>query len=457
METGAKPEPAAIVIFGITGDLAKRKLIPALYRLWQDDLLPKDIRIIGITRQKYSKKALLESVSPFLPKQAATSSFERRLEIFRMDIAEQSEYGRLRERLDYLDAQEMIRRRLFYLSVPPAVFDDIVRLMGAAGLNKAHGRPVKLPSLLVEKPFGYDLKSATYLIKTTKKYFRESQIYRIDHYLAKEMAQNILDFRFYNPIFNGIWNNNHISRVEITAHEKVGIEGRATFYEQTGALRDLVQSHLLQLMNVIAMEKPRSIYDSNSIHKKRLQLFDDVIIPSLDQVDAISWRGQYKTYRKEIAKAHSSIETYVALKLFIDNERWQNVPFILKTGKYTHEKRTSIEVYFGKDQVNKLEFRLQPHEGIGLSLRVKQPGHTKEQSETALDLRYKRDFPGQTVPEAYERVLLDALRQDQTLFASSDEVLASWRIVEPFLSSWSVSDTSLNYYSKNSKIIAPQL
>ncbi len=441
--------PATIVIFGITGDLARRKLLPALYRLHKNGLLAGDTRIIGVTRQKVSKQKILEGVQKYLPS-GSNSGFARQLEVFRMDLAAQTEYSRLKDRLDEIDRGDNgIHQRLYYLSVPPAVFDDIVQRMGTAGLNKAYGRPVKLPSLLIEKPFGYDVKSAEFLVKTTKKYFRESQIYRIDHYLAKEMALNILDFRFYNPVFNSIWNRNHISRVEITAHEKVGIEGRVAFYEQTGALRDLIQSHLLQLMNLIAMEKPRSIYDGASVHKKRLQLFEDVIIPTEQEADTVSWRGQYSSYRDEIGKQSTQTETYAALKLFIDNERWQGVPFILKTGKKTHEKRTVVEVYFGTEQTNKLEFRLQPHEGIGLSLRVKRPGHTRDQSDAALDLRYGRDFPGDQVPEAYERVLLDAIHQDQTLFASSEEVLASWRIVEPILQAWSKTDMDLTVYAEH--------
>ncbi len=459
MERDASSAPAAIVIFGITGDLARRKLLPALLRLHLDGLLPSGTRIIGVTRQKLTKTALLSGFEKSLGKEAGRGfkAFAKNFEIFSMNVSEQPEYMRLKYRLDAIDRKDSItRQRLFYLSVPPAVFDEVVALMGGAGLNKAYGRPVRRPSLLIEKPFGFDLKSASYLIKTTKKYFKESQLYRIDHYLAKEMAQNILDFRFYNPVFNGIWNHNHISRVEITAHERAGIEGRATFYEQTGALRDLIQSHLLQLMNLVAMEKPRSIYDGASIHKKRLQLFDDVIVPAENEIDEVVWRGQYASYKTEIGKSHSNTETYAQLKLFIDNERWQNVPFILKTGKATHEKRTVIEVFFGKDQANKLEFRLQPHEGIGLSLRVKRPGHTHDQSEAALDLHYARDFPGQVVPEAYERVLLDALRQDQTLFASSEEVLASWRIVQPVLSAWSMDDSSLHLYHDNAPEIAPE-
>lgn len=450
-------KPVLLVIFGITGDLAKRKLLPALYNLIRAELLPKHSQIIGVTRQDLTRDDVLAPLGAIAGKKSeaslkAVERFKREFHLFKMDMAQAADYEKLKLMLDELEtAKKQQFQRLYYLSIPPSVFDEVVGFMGKSGLQKPSGSAKLLPSLLVEKPFGYDLQSATSLIESTKKHFKESQIYRIDHYLAKEMAQNILDLRFHNPLFEGVWDKTHISKVTITAFEEIGIENRANFYEQTGALRDLVQSHLLQLLSLVATEKPRSLTSSQDVHTERLKVLQAIKPPEPYKVPEVSARGQYDGYREEVGNPHSTTETYAAVELFVETPRWEGVPFILRTGKSLHKKATRIDIKFGHDQPNNvLRLQLQPNEGLYLDLQVKQPGHAREIRRMQMDFSYARTFPGVTSPEAYERVLLDAIRQDQTLFASSPEVLASWGIIEPILKEWSKSDTSLLNYRPGS-------
>ena len=454
---GENTTPALLVIFGITGDLAKRKLLPALYHLMRDNLMHPETRIIGVTRQHLTEKDILKDVDKFARTHERTSELaikqlEQAFELFPMDLAASGDYRKLKAKLDGIEkASKHQFQRLYYLSIPPAVFDDVVALMGENGLAKRAGSKMSLPGLLIEKPFGYDLKSAKNLVKSTKRYFSEEQIYRIDHYLAKEMAQNILNFRFQNDFFVSIWSHHHISKVIITAHEKIGIEGRANFYEQTGALRDLIQSHLLQLMALIAMERPKNLRSSRSVHRERVKLMKSIIPPKQNEIDSVAIRGQYQSYRKEINDKKSATETYAAIKIWVENERWQNVPFIIKTGKALSEKCTHIDVHFGNgNNANILTFRLQPNEGIHLGMQVKKPGHEQKDVYSDLDFSYQRSFKTDKSPDAYERVMLDAIRQDQTLFASSGEVLASWRVIEPILQEWSKSAKDLKKYKTGS-------
>lgn len=452
--------PTLIIIFGITGDLAKRKLLPALYHLMRDNLLHPDTQIIGVTRQKLTKKDVLATLDTYVasharPSPAALRRFRQAFHVLPMDLASVHGYRDLKRYLAELEQNNpRPYRRLYYLSIPPAVFDEVVEFMGAAGLQEPAGLAKLPPALLVEKPFGYDLDSAQVLIRATRRYFAEAQIYRIDHYLAKEMAQNILDFRFRNPLFASVWNNHHISQVVITAHEQLGIENRAGFYEQTGALRDLIQSHLLQLLGLVAMEPPR-IMDSAHVHGRRLQLLKDVALPEPYEVAAVAWRAQYEGYRREVKRLRSNTETYARLRLAVNNPRWQDVPFILQTGKALDKKETKIELYFGEDTTaqNILTLHLQPEEGVNLGVYIKAPGHGHEQADADMRFVYKQAFSSRSTPDAYERVLLDAINADHSLFATSKEVLAAWRIVQPVLDEWVKSVKDLRRYPKGA---APQ-
>lgn len=445
--------PAIIVIFGITGDLAERKLLPALYHLMRENLLHLDTQIVGVSRQNISAHDITTKLEQYAAtheriSHTALRQFRRNFHLVSMDLSKKEDYILLRKSLDSIEKNKKSGfQRLYYLSIPPAVFDEVVTLMGEAGMHLPAGPEQRRPSILVEKPFGYDLKSAQALVKSARKYFEEYQVYRIDHYLAKESAQNILDFRFRNPLFESIWNRQHIRGVTITAHETVGIEGRANFYEQTGALRDLMQSHMLQLLCLVAMERPDSLISSASIHRKRLKLLKDVkvILPTAVKENTI--RGQYDDYREEVRNAHSMVETYAAIKLDINNERWKGVPFVLRTGKGVKTKSTCIDVYF---EENVLSIRLQPDEGISLSLKVKKPGHGHEAVKSEMDFSYSRTFPNIKSPEAYEKVLLEAIRQDQTLFATSQEVVNAWRIIDAVLSEWSKNGEDLVVYPKGS-------
>lgn len=441
----ANETPALIVIFGITGDLAARKLLPALYHLTRDNLLLPDTKVVGVTRQPLTKDEVLVPLEQFVqshtrPSVTALQRFKANFELLQTNIADESGYRQLGKFLTKLEGGRRYQR-LYYLSIPPAVFDEVVHLMGEAGLHKARrGQP--RPALLIEKPFGYDLQSAEGLIASARHYFTETQLYRIDHYLAKEMAQNILDFRMHNPLFRAVWNHHHIDKVVITAHEKIGIEGRVNFYERTGALRDLIQSHLLQLMALAAMELPARL-TAGSIRKRRYELLRAVKVVEPYEVAEVARRGQYATYRTEVGNEHSATETYASLQLYIQSRRWAGTPFYLRTGKATSEKRTDIAIYFGN---NILTLELQPEETIHLRLHGKKPGHGHETDEGIMDFSYKRTFPGLSSPEAYERVLLDAIHHDQTLFASSREVVEAWRIVQPVLSEWAKSDSGLVLY-----------
>jgi glucose-6-phosphate 1-dehydrogenase len=372
--------------------------------------------------------------------------------LFQFDPATAEDYPRLLERLNAIeDKQGVCMNRLYYLSIPPELFNQAVHNIGEAGLNTSCQHGNAATRLLVEKPFGSDLNSAKSLIEKTNAVFNEEQIFRIDHYLAKETVQNILSFRVYNPIFTSIWDGAHIEHIFIKAHEKIGIEGRVNFYEGLGALRDLIQSHLLQLAAVTTMELPETL-SSDHIHAARTKMLES--IPPVDPGQAS--RGQYDSYKTEVDNPQSTTETFARLVLKLDTERWQGIPLTIETGKALSEKRTEIAVTFRNPQseaaaTNTLMFRIQPNEGIHLELFVKRPGFKTEHQSATLDFSYQQTFGnGGNHPNAYERVLVDAVRGDRTLFATSEEVLASWRIIEPLIEAWRDNDTDLQIYKSGS-------
>jgi len=451
------PEPAIIVIFGVTGDLVERKLFPALIDLVKADLLDTKTMVVGITRQNISAKKMLDKLiadNPLLNKQAIDVLRDKFI-VQSMDVTNGSDYDKLLDTLNKIEERVgTCMNRLYYLSIPPQVFGPIVRFLGQHGLNKSCRHGKAKTRLLVEKPFGFNLKSARELIRDTSRYFSEEQIFRIDHYLAKETVQNILSFRFSNSIFESIWDSKHIRRIEISAIEKIGIENRAIFYEQVGALRDFIQSHLLQLLSVVAMEEPSSM-TSEAIHSSRLKLLKEVKAPSRLRISEAAYRAQYQTYRSEVNNPKSSTETFAAIRLFISSKRWRKVPIIIKTGKSLDQKNTEVRVIFRQDVGkkifhNSLTFRIQPNEGIALELYAKKPGLNNEIEPVNMDFSYASYFDSKSQTDAYERVLVDVMRGDHTLFATSAEVLQTWRIVEPILQNWSQDNISLPTYKNNS-------
>lgn len=433
-----------IVVFGITGDLSKRKLLPALYHLLSQGLLPEDTRIVGISRQPLSVDELLSTVELCVLEKdnvcdpVGLQRVHAALQTHQLNPEQVDDFHALKQLLDSFDTPDAQRQRLLYLSIPAAAYEPVIGNLAAAGLHTPNNR------LLLEKPFGYNLASAEELIDLVNQHYEEDQVYRIDHYLTKETAQNMLTFRMHNPIFSPLWNAEHIQRVHILATEALGIEGRANFYEQTGALRDLVQSHLMQLLAITLMDVPPSM-TSDDVHLSK-QHFLEQLRPASAQRAV---RGQYNTYRSEVNNEYSNVETYTRISLEHSAERWQGTEIILETGKGLDRKTTEIIVEFKtphERRRNSLIFRVQPNEGIGLELVVKEPGLENHMRHTALEFSYDEAFKHKTPVDAYERVLLDAVRGDQALFASDREVLATWHVLQPLIDAWSASGDGLVSY-----------
>ncbi len=422
-------------------------------------LLPDRFRVVGISRQdEYTVDTLFDDFRQYLPTgvdESTLAGLKSCVTISHLDLNDHDAYTALRSELETASTDlGSNTRRLYYLSIPAQAFGDVVEHLGTTGHAAAFNSESEKPRLLIEKPFGYDMASAKSLIDIADKYFDESQLYRIDHYLAKETAQNILTFRFNNPLFDSIWNARHIDRIHITAQEKIGIEGRADFYEKTGALRDILQSHLLQLLALVMMEQPAKL-GSADIHRSKQRLLDSIIPIEVDEVGTKATRGQYQTYRSEVRNPKSTVETFARLQLTVDNEQWRGVPVIIETGKALSDKFTSVSVHFRENNRalgdNTLTFRLQPEEGITLSLLAKTPGLTNDTQSVEMEFDYARSFAENT-SEAYERVILDAVRGDQSLFASNAEVLTSWRIVENVLSVWSSTEDGLVLYPAGTNV-----
>lgn len=453
-------EPTILVIFGITGDLSRRYLLPSLYHLVKNDMLHPLTEIIGVTRGDMKLDDLLSHIElcvndvDGICDPEAVKKLKDRLSLRHMDVTKGEEYDDLLKELNKIEDKHGVHmNRLYYLSIPPTVAQPIITFLGEHGLNASCQHGAAVTRLLVEKPFGYDEISARELIEATSLQFGEEQVFRIDHYLAKETVQNILAFRFNNPIFEPLWDNKHVDYIEVFAHEKLGIEGRVNFYEQTGALRDLIQSHLLQVLALVTMEQPHEL-TSDHIHSNKLSVMSQIKAVPADKVTSDTIRGQYEGYKKEVDNLDSSTETFAAMKLHIDSERWQGVPMIVKTGKALAEKLSEVNVVFKPTTENPhhnvLTFRIQPNEGIELSLRIKKPGFDDEVQPVEMDFDYKTAFKKNFTPTAYERVLVDAVRGDHTLFATAGEILESWRVVQPVLHEWSKNIEDLKVYPQGS-------
>jgi glucose-6-phosphate 1-dehydrogenase len=459
----AQLEPAILVIFGITGDLSQRYLLPSLYHLFKDGLLHEQTRIVGISRGDITTEQLFEQVELCVNEidnvcdPEALRVMHEHTSMLKMDLDDSQDYAGLREHLNQIEAdQGVCMNRLYYLSIPPQAYQSVVRLLGENGLNASCQHDVAATRLLVEKPFGMNLASAEELIAETANHFQEDQIFRIDHYMAKETVQNILMFRFKNPIFEALWNREHIASIKITAKEKIGIEGRAVFYEPLGALRDFIQSHLIQILGIVTMDKPATL-DSDNIHTAKQVAMELLETVPADQVGERVHRGQYNGYRDEVNNSESNTETYASVKIFSNSPRWQGVPIELVTGKSLDVRLTEVRVSFhgsSDTESNELRFRIQPNEGIELDLVTKKPGYSDEVQTTALEFLYDNDFNNNGHPNAYERVLVDAVRGDHTLFATSQEIIASWRILQPVLDVWAMSAEDLQFYEQGSNLNA---
>jgi glucose-6-phosphate 1-dehydrogenase len=357
-----------------------------------------------------------------------------------MDLTDPQAYAKLEQHLATISARfKEPAQTLFYLSIPPQISQPIIELLGSSGIAQTpHAK------LLLEKPFGTDLASAQELVHHVRNHFQEKQIYRIDHYLAKEMTQNLVIFRQANSLFRQTWNKDFIEYIEIRANERIDIEGRVEFYEQTGALRDLVQSHLLQLTALVLAELPQS--DWQSIPRQRLKALQSITTPQ--DIDAVATRGQYIGYRSEVANPKSMVETYVSLTLSSTDPRWEGVPIKLMTGKALPEKTTEIQIKYRQqhaEEANTLVLHIQPNEGAEVDLWAKQPGYDRKLQKLALAFSYSHHFTD--LPEAYERVFLDAMKSDHSLFTTSEEVLETWRILDPIQKHWAMSD-EIQFYEK---------
>lgn len=425
--------PTILVIFGITGDLSRRYLLPALGEICEATQLGKDFRVLGISRRRVS----LDEV--FSHRQANLKPFSS---ILTMDLARAADYQKLKSQLTKLSQDFASKPQIiFYLSVPAAAVETIIGRLGTSGLNRPHMK------LLLEKPFGYDYASAKKLVEQTAKCFSEDQVYRIDHYLAKEMAQNITVFLGSNALFRDVWNNKFIADIEIIVSEKIGIEGRVGFYESTGALRDVVQSHLLQLAALVLMEPCSDIFDFEEIPRRRLAALKALKAPPKDKLASEVLRAQYAGYAAEVKNPGSRVETFVALSLYSSDPAWRAVPLHLTTGKKLDQKLTEIRVNFKKTSstaANALVFRIQPNEGIELDLWVKEPGYDRKLQKLKWSFNYDQHFG--RLPDAYEMVIVDAMRGNHSLFASAAEVLASWQVLAPILEHWDVDSSKLKTY-----------
>jgi len=461
-----KPDNCIITIFGASGDLTKRKLMPALFDLYRKGLLPEKFAVLGIGRTKFDDDSFREKMNvevtsfarakPVAPEEL--SYFLSHAYYHPMDSSAAEAYPAFKQKL--LEINQFVEARgnyIYYLATTPGLYEAISSHLESVELNK-EGDGTGWKRIIFEKPFGFDLASARALNQQLQPIFTEEQIYRIDHYLGKETVQNILAFRFANGIFEPLWNRNYIHHVEVTAAESIGVEDRGKYYEGAGALRDMVQNHLLQVIATVAMEPPAK-FDAQSVRNEKVKIFQSLCPIKPKQVSDRVVRGQYVEsvingekvagYRDEKNVAgDSSTETFVALKLFIDNWRWGGVPFFIRTGKRLPTRMTEVAIHFKKtphrlfrqqipeqEEDNQLIIRIQPDEGILLRFGMKTPGAGFQIKPVDMDFHY-RDLGDIDIPEAYERLLLDCIQGDATLYARADAVEACWSFITPILEAW---------------------
>ena len=452
--------PTAMVVFGASGDLTSRKLLPSLMQIFQRQLLDDRFYLLGAGRKKLSDKQFRQIVQQAVNVPAKDAElFLEKLYYISGDYDDAGFYENIKGRLSELDKKHGIDGgHIYYLSVPPFLYAMIAEQLSTAGLSCPHKNDLRPPKLVVEKPFGRDLQSAFQLDNTIHNCFDESQVYRIDHYLGKETVQNILIFRFTNAIFEPLWNRNYIDHVQITIAESIGIEHRGGYYDKAGALRDMFQNHMLQMLALAAMEPPTS-FDADSIRDEKVKLLRSIRPLDFQGRGEHIIRGQYDPGAvdgKEVSgyldeaeiESDSRTETFIATKLFIDNWRWKDVPFYLRTGKRLSCKDTEIAITFKKVPhsmyvssgldgmaANVLVLQIQPEEGISLSFQAKRPGSKICMSTLNMNFSYKNVF-GVDMPESYQRLLLDCMLGDQTLFTRTDDVKATWQLLTQILQLW---------------------
>jgi len=475
-------EAAIFTIFGGSGDLTWRKLMPALYNLYLDNRLPEKFHILGLGRQKYSdavyRKKLHDGVNKFSRRGKTNSKtwqkFAANISYRSADFAKTAFYSTLKKDIEAMEKEwEKPITRIFYLAIPPGIIEMISVNLGKTGLAK----DIYNSRVVVEKPFGHDLQSATALNKKMLGIFKECQIYRIDHYLGKETVQNIMAFRFANALFEPLWNRNYIDHVQITVSEKIGVADRGGYYETAGALRDMIQNHLMQLACLIAMEPPLS-FDADEVRNKKVDVLNAIRPLTPQEVHNFAVRGQYgpgwiegekvKAYRQEKnVNPHSHTETFAAFKFFIDNWRWQNVPFYMRTGKRMNATISVITIQFRPVphmafpeestenwQPNKLILNIQPDMGIRIRFQAKRPGLDMHLLPVDMLFDYSSTYTTGT-PEAYETLLLDVLEGDATLFMRADQVEAAWRILMPVINTWAANQ-SINFPNYSAGMQGPE-
>jgi len=466
---GTTAEPCSVILFGASGDLAKRKVIPAMYDLAQHNSLGERYAIIGFARTPMTDESFratigeaaktISEVGPIDP--AKWDAFSSNLYYSAGEYGDLNSYAQLAKRLAEIDKEKKLGgNRLFYLSTPPEVYPDIVEQLGRAGLARP-ANPNSWVRIIIEKPFGRDLASARELNKIVLDVFEEKQVYRIDHYLGKDTVQNLLVLRFSNGIFEPLWNRNYVDHVQITAAETLGVERRGGFYETAGALRDMIQSHVLQLTSLMAVEPPAS-FDATAVRNEKLKILQSIRPYDLEMVAQSVVRGQYAPgtvngkkvagYRDEPGvNPNSRTETFVGMRVLIDNWRWAGVPFYLRTGKRLAKRTTEIMIQFRcaphivfrerEVEPNRLVLNIQPDEGISVSFGAKRPGTEMGIGNVTMNFSYREAFGGAS-RSAYATLVNDCLRGDATLFDRGDSVEAAWSLVDPILDVWSAARTA---------------
>ncbi|MGM0640793.1 MAG: glucose-6-phosphate dehydrogenase [Thermotogota bacterium] len=463
-----KGDPASIVIFGGSGDLTFTKLIPSLFNLYKRNLLSENTYILGVGRTELNTKSYRQHIKESLDdKYKQIDNFLDKIYYLNGDYSEFDLYKKLKNKINDLDKKHQTNyNRLFYFATPQIVYMDIIKKLGNSNLlNKTED---VFPKVIVEKPFGSDYKSSKQLDKELHKYLEEEQIFRIDHYLGKETVQNILMFRFANTIFEPIWNYKYIDHIQINASEDQGIGSRAGYFENSGLLRDMFQNHMLQLLALVGMEAPAQI-DAESVRDEKFKLLKSVRPLKKEDINKKIIKAQYtegnidgekvKGYKQEDkVNSSSQRETYVAAKMFIDNWRWSGVPFYLRSGKRLKTKNSQITIHFKevpysifsknkiKPNKNILTLNIQPNEGFSLNLQAKQPGSKLCLNDLNMDFRYSEFFDFDP-PGAYERLFLDVILNDQTLFVRSDAMETSWLIIDDILEEWDKNEKYLNFYN----------